>query len=493
MLSRMRSTRQVASAFLVLLSTFAFGQDAVDAARKWQSTHRAQILEEFQTLLAIPNIASDTPNIRRNADALLAMLQKRGVSTRLLENPKAPPVVFGEISAPGAKQTIVFYAHYDGQPVTPSEWEGNNPFKPYIKQVNGEDYIFARSASDDKGSIMAQLAALDALRAANIPFRSNIRFVWEGEEEAGSPHLEETLTANRDLVHGDVFLVCDGPVDQSRKQLIAFGARGDTHVEITVYGAKRGLHSGHYGNWAPNPAMTLVQLLAGMKDNEGRVLIPHFYEGVTPLGGLEKKAIADAPRNEQQLKEELWLGRVEGANKPLLELLNLPTLNINGISAGQTGERSNNVIPPAATVNLDLRLVVGLHWREQQDRVIDYVRSQGFFVTEREPTREELLGHPRVAFVRRDLASYDAVRTPMDLPIAQKVVNAVASARGEVVKWPTMGGSVPLGAMERAANTRTINIPIANHDNNQHSSNENLRLQNLWDGIETVAALLTME
>jgi acetylornithine deacetylase/succinyl-diaminopimelate desuccinylase-like protein len=257
-----------------------------EAARQWQTAHRAQILQEFQDLLAVPNIASDTPNIRRNADALLAMLTKRGVDARLLKHPVAPPVVYGEIRTPGATQTIVLYSHYDGQPVTPSEWEGGDPFKPYLKKINGEDYIVGRSASDDKGSIIAQLTALDALQAAKIPLRSNIRFVWEGEEEAGSPHLEEILTANRDAVHGDVFLVCDGPVDQSRKQLIAFGARGDTHVEVTVYGPKRGLHSGHYGNWAPNPAMMLAQLLAAMKDKEGQVLIPHFYDGITPLGDL---------------------------------------------------------------------------------------------------------------------------------------------------------------------------------------------------------------
>jgi acetylornithine deacetylase/succinyl-diaminopimelate desuccinylase-like protein len=362
-----------------------------------------------------------------------------------------------------------------------------------MRKVNGEDRIYARSASDDKGSIIAQLAALDALKAARIPLKSNIRFVWEGEEEAGSPHLEQILTANRDLVHGDVFLVCDGPVDQSRKQSVAFGARGDTHIEITIYGPNRGLHSGHYGNWAPNPAMMLAQLLASMKDADGNVLIPLFYEGITPLGPLEKKAIAEAPNNDAMLMQELSLGHVDGGGKRLLELINLPTLNINGMSAANTGARANNVIPTHAVADIDLRLVVGLHWREQQDRVVDFIRSKGYFVTEAEPTREELLSHPKVAMVKRDLASYDAVRTPMDLPIAQLVIEAVESAHSPVIKMPTMGGSVPLGAMERAANTRTISVPIANHDNNQHSSNENLRLQNLWDGIETMAALLTIE
>lgn len=476
----------------LLLSTLVNAQAPPQAARTWHTAHQKEILEEFVSLLSIPNVASDTPNIRRNADVLVSMLKKRGVAARLLTIPDAPPIVYGAIDTPGATKTIVFYAHYDGQPVTPSEWEGGAPFTPVRRKVNGEDFIYARSASDDKGSIIAQLTALDALQAAKIALKSNIRFVWEGEEEAGSPHLEQILTANRDLVHGDVFLVCDGPVDQSRKQSIAFGARGDTHVEITVFGPNRGLHSGHYGNWAPNPAMMLAQLLASMKDAEGHVLIPHFYDGITPLGPLEKQAIAEAPNNDAALMKELSLGHVDGGGKRLLELINLPTLNINGMSAANTGARANNVIPTHAVADIDLRLVVGLNWREQQDRVIDFVRSQGYLVVEREPTKEELLSHPKVAMIKRDLASYDAVRTPMDLPIAQTVIKAVESAHSPVIKLPTMGGSVPLGAMERAANTRTISVPIANHDNNQHSSNENLRLQNLWDGIETMAALLAM-
>jgi acetylornithine deacetylase/succinyl-diaminopimelate desuccinylase-like protein len=475
------------------LTVTSFAQTPPQAARQWHTAHQKEILNEFTTLLAIPNVASDTLNIQRNADALVAMLKKRGATTQLLTIPEAPPVVFGEIKTPNAKHTIVFYAHYDGQPVTPSEWEGGAPFTPVVRKVDGEEYIFARSASDDKGSIIAQLAALDALQAAKIPLRSNIRFVWEGEEEAGSPHLENILTPHRDLVHGDVWLVCDGPVDPSRRQLVNFGARGDTHVEITVYGPRRGLHSGHYGNWAPNPAMMLAKLLAGMKDDDGRVLIPHFYDGVVPLSALEKQAIADAPVNDAMLKEELWLGRVDGGGTKLLESINQPSLNINGISAANTGARANNIVPAKAVADIDLRLVAGLHWREQQDRVIGYIRSQGYFVTETEPTREQLLAHPKVAMVKRDEASYDAVRTPMDLPIAQQVIKAIETARGPVIKWPTSGGSVPLGAMERAANTRTISVPIANHDNNQHSFNENLRLQNLWDGIETMAALLAME
>src|ERR1700683_1191356 len=443
------------------------------AVHQYTTANQAKLTKEFGAFLSIPNVAADPANLERNADLLVEELKKRSVESRLLSITGAPPVVYGQITVPGAQHTIVFYAHYDGQPVTPSEWEGGSPFTPVIRDVDGEPRIYARSAGDDKAAIFAQLTAIDALRAANIPLHANIRFVWEGEEEAGSPHLEQILTANSALVHGDVFLICDGPVDQSGAQTVVFGARGDTHLAITVYGPHHGLHSGHYGNWAPNPALMLAQLLAGMKDENGRVLVPHFYDGIEPLSVIEKDALAHAPVNDGMLMNAFWLGHVDGGGTHLLELINQPSLNINGLSSGQTGARAAKVIPPTATADLDLRLVVGIDWRAQQQRVVDHIRSRGYFIVDREPSQQILLEHPQVAMVVRDEAGYNAVRTPMDLPLAREVIEAVKRARKDVVLLPTMGGSVPLEAMERAAQTRTITVPIANYDDNQHAANEN--------------------
>ena len=476
------------------------------AGLAFTAAHRDDLIQHFSAFLAIPNVAATPDGLRRNADYLIDQLRGRNIDAQLLTFPgdptRSPAVVYGRIDTPGATHTIVFYAHYDGQPVTASDWDIATPFTPTLRTVNGEQRLFARSAGDDKAAIFAQLTALDAIRAAHLPLHANIRFVWEGEEEAGSPHLETILAANSDRVHGDIFLICDGPVDQSGRQTVVFGARGDTHLAITVYGPHHGLHSGHYGNWAPNPAMMLAQLLAGMKDDSGHVLIPHFYDGIAPLGPAEQAALARAPVNDGMLKQAFWLGRTDNAPRPLLTLLNEPSLNINGFSSGATGAHAANVIPPTATADLDLRLVVGEDWHEQQQRVVDYVQSRGYFVVDQEPTQEILTTHPRVAMIVRDPASYNAVRTPMDLPIAKEVIAAVQSAvdarpegspRGDVVLWPTMGGSVPLGAIERAARTRTITVPIANYDDNQHAANENLRLLNLWDGVQTMAALLAME
>jgi acetylornithine deacetylase/succinyl-diaminopimelate desuccinylase-like protein len=488
-----RPLKLAALAAILLASALLSAQTPADAARQWRVAHEQQILQEFTNLLSIPNVARDTGNIRRNAETLVGMLQRRHVAAKLLLAPDANPVVYGEIKTPGAKHTIVFYAHYDGQPVTPEEWETKAPFTPVTKIVNGEPRIYGRSASDDKAAILAQLTALDALQAAHIPLKANVRFVWEGEEEAGSTNLGAVLEKYRDELGGDVWLICDGPVDQSGRQSVVFGARGVTHLAVTLYGPNRELHSGHYGNWAPNPAMMLAQLLAGMKDANGHVLVPHFYDGVALLSPLEKQAIAEAPRNEDKLRQEFGLGHTDRDGRPLLALLNEPSLNIDGISSARTGAKANNVIPSTATVDIDLRLVKGLDWKTQQQRVVDYITSQGYFVTDAPPDKAMLLAHPKVAYVKADTVGYNAVRTPMDLPIAQEVIAAVERARGPLVKLPTMGGSVPLEVIEQTLGTHTIMVPIANYDNNQHSANENIRLQNLWDGIETMAVLETME
>ncbi|HLX83359.1 MAG TPA: M20/M25/M40 family metallo-hydrolase [Terriglobales bacterium] len=489
----LRPFREIGLLAALFSSLVVLAQTPKDAADTWRTAHEAQILQEFTGLLFIPNVANDAENIRRNADTLVQLLQRRNVNAKLLLAPGANPVAYGEVKTAGAKHTIVFYAHYDGQPVTLDEWEGKAPFTPVTRIVNGEPRIYARSASDDKAAIMAQLTALDALQAAHIPLKANLRFVWEGEEEAGSTHLRDVLEKYKDELGGDVWLICDGPVDQSGRQSVVFGARGVTHLEITVFGPNRELHSGHYGNWAPNPAMMLAQLLAGMKDATGHVLIPHFYDGVTPLSTLEKQAIADAPRNEERLRHEFALGHTDGGGQPLLAMLNEPSLNIDGISSARTGSKSNNVIPSTATADIDLRLVKGHDWKMQQRRVVDYIAAQGYFVTDKAPDTAVLTEHPKVAFVKLDAVGYNAVRTPMDLPIAQEVIAAVEGARGPVVKLPTMGGSVPLEMIEQTLGVPTITVPIANYDNNQHSANENIRLQNLWDGVETMAALETME
>ena len=260
-------------------------------AKAWHQAHQKEILAEYFDLLRLPNVAADSVNIRRNAEFIAAMYHKRGVTAELLEIPGAPPVVFGEIRTPGATQTIIFYAHYDGQPVDPKQWTVTPPWTPVIK----DGRIYARASADDKAPIQMIASALDALKAAGIPPRSNLKFFFEGEEEAGSPHVAAFLNKFKSKLDGDVWLFCDGPQHQSRQDQIVFGTRGVVGMNITFYGLKKESHGGHYGNWAPNPAQVLVNLMASMRDDEGRVLIADFHKGVTPLTGSETAAIARMP------------------------------------------------------------------------------------------------------------------------------------------------------------------------------------------------------
>lgn len=494
---------------LALLSLPAYAQNpAAQAARQWRETHERAILSEFIDLLSQPNLARDSAAIRKNAAAVSALLERRGVKTRLLEVPGAPPAVFGEIDTPGATRTVIFYAHYDGQPLDPKEW-ATPPWQPVLRdrplekdgrviplpesgRIDPEWRLYARSASDDKAPIIAIAAALDALKASHIPLRQNIKFVFEGEEEAGSPHLAQIIAANKELLKSDVWLICDGPVHQSRRQQIVFGARGIVEVDVTVYGPNHELHSGHYGNWAPNPAFMLARLLATMRDDDGRATVAHFYDGIEPLSDNEKRAIADAPDVDNDLRRELWLGRTEGGGRKLVELLNYPSLNVRGMSSARTGAGASNVIPANATATIDMRLVKGITPEMAAQRLTGHIRSQGYFIVENEPDAQTRMAHPKVARVVVEPGGYNASRTSMDLPISQLVLKTADSARGPIVKLPTMGGSVPLFMIEDILHAPTITVPIANHDNNQHSFNENIRIQNLWDGIDLMGALLAM-
>ena len=214
---------------------------------------------------------------------------------------------------------------------------------------------------------------------------------------------------------------------------------------------------------------------------------------VEPLGEAERRAIAEAPQYDAELRSQLGLARTEGAGKSLLELINLPGLNINGMSSGDVGSLARNVIPTTATAVLDLRLVKGNDYRRQVERLREHIRKQGFYVIDRDPTERERREHALIARVNHRAGGYNAERTRMDLPISLAVIDEVQSTSTDsIVRLPTSGGSLPLSIITEHLNTVTITVPIANYDNNQHAENENIRLQNLWDGIETFAALMSM-
>ena len=475
----------------VMLALSAFPAAADPAA--WIDAHREAILAEYLPLLAIPNDASNIEDIRRNADHIVAMMERRGLSPRLLESAdrSVPPLVYGEWRVPGAERTYILYAHYDGQPVTPEGWTVTAPFEPRLVGEGDEALLYARSASDDKAGVMAILAAVDSLRAEGRTPSFNLKIVFEGEEEAGSPHLADLLKLHRDTLRSDGWIIVDGPAHQSGPPQLALGVRGDINLDLTVHGPLRPLHSGHYGNWAPNPAMMLAELLASMKDETGRVTIAGFYDDVVPLTAAERAAIAAIPAPDDQLKRELGLNWTEGGGASLTELIQQPSLNINGIRSADVGRNARNVIPTIASATLDLRLVLGNSPQRQVERVIDHVRAQGFTVLDREPTAEERRTHPKIATIVAG-HGYPAERTRLDHPLALSLARALGDEDHRII-LPTLGGSLPLYLIREELGAPTLVLGLWNHDNNQHAEDENVRLRNLVGGISAIARVMTME
>jgi acetylornithine deacetylase/succinyl-diaminopimelate desuccinylase-like protein len=498
------------SASLLLLAALAPAQsdrspEAVrNLVREYRRTNEARIVRDYAKLLSLPNVASDTANIRANASYIMDQLEQRGFSALALNVPGAPPAVYGELSVPGARHTLLWYAHYDGQPVDKAQW-ASDPWQPALRDapdgkpilldslkppLDPEWRIYARSASDDKAPIQALLTAIDALQAAKVPLSVNLKVFFEGEEEAGSPHLEELFRRNLDVLKGDLWLLSDGPVHQSRRMQLFFGARGVTDLELTVYGPARVLHDGHYGNWAPNPAAVLVDLLARMRDPSSHILIPGFYDDVRPLTPAERQAIAQSPGVDAQLKQELGLAWTESPGAPLPLAITQPSLNIRGLEAGHVEDKAQNAISPVAKASIDFRLVPNETPERVHELVEKFIAGQGFYIVRQAPDLETRRRHAKVIKVSWG-AGYKAARIALDDPAVLPVVRSIEQTLGaRVIQMPLLGGSVPMYLFTDLLKTPVVGLPIANHDNSQHGPNENLRLQNLWDGIEVFAGIL---
>lgn len=465
-------------------------------------------LAELAELLAIPNVASDTPNIRRNAERLAAMMRQRGLDVRLVETEGAPPVVYGELMTPGARRTLLVYAHYDGQPVEPERW-ASDPWTPALRPGRLEDgapivpsdrlpagpegdewRLYARGASDDKGTIAAFLAALDRLKAEGLPLSVNVKTLFEGEEEAGSPHLETILAAHKDLFRADGMVLCDGPVHQTRRPQVVFGARGVMGLEMTVYGPNHALHSGHYGNWAPNPAAQLAGLLASMRDADGTIRVAGYYDDVRPLDASDREALAGIPRVEEDLLREFDLAWSEGRGERLEELVMRPALNVRGIQSGAVADKAANAVPPEARASIDFRLVADQRPERVRELVEAHIRGLGWTIVHEPPDAEAKRRTPRLVLLEWE-GGYPAYRAALDAPFSRALVRALGPATdGTLVVMPALGGSIPMELFDRVLGLPIALLPIANHDNNQHGPNENLRVRNLRDGVAMHAALL---
>ena len=456
------------------------------------ASNQKQIVGELLELLAIPNVAADRPNIRRNAAHLQGLLARHGLSAEILET-DGNPLVYGVRNVSGATRTILFYCHYDGQPVDSAKWNQPDPFKPIVRGEGTDARIYARSASDDKSPIIALLTAIDALTAAGAAPTSNIRVILDGEEEASSPSLVPAIARYKDKLRADVMVILDGPSHSSGRPTIVYGARGIVTADLTVFGPKSGVHSGNYGNWMPNPAQRLAALLASMKDDEGRVLVAGYYDGVAPLTAEERAMLDAVPDDSARMLQTFGVAAPQPAYPRLQDAIQHPTLNVRGLASAFVGAGARTIVPDRATAALDLRLVKETPAADLVAKVRAHIVKQGYHLVDQDPDAAARAKYPKLARLAVTGPAMHAFRTPASDPHARAMVASMTRVFGQPpVQLRMLGGSVPIAGFIDALGFPALLVPIVNFDNNQHEENENLRLGAFFDGIVTIAAVLRM-
>jgi acetylornithine deacetylase/succinyl-diaminopimelate desuccinylase-like protein len=468
---------------------------------------------EYLELLGLPNIPAEPRDIQRNAAFLEQSFQKRNFRTHRLDNAAGRPMILAELhGARAGAATILFYAHFDGQPVVKEEWAQPDPFQPVVKRRNEQGAwqevpreslfakpldpelrVFARSASDDKAPIVMLLTALDVLQAQRKTPAINVKVLLDSEEEIGSPSLAATVQANAELFKADALIVLDGPLHGSGKPTLVFGNRGITQATLTVFGPRAPLHSGHFGNYAPNPAQRLASLLASMKHDDGRVLVDGYYEGVQ-LTDADRQVLKATGDDEAALLKRAGIARAERVGANYQEALQYPSLNVRGLASASVGAKAANIVPSEAIAEIDIRTTPETDGRRLFERVKRHIEKQGYRLVDAPPTEEQRASHGKLAMFK--LSSVQAAqRVPMDAPVGRWAMTALKSATAPVpgadpVRIRMMGGTVPTDVLVDALKLPFLLVPTVNADNNQHTYDENMRMGNFVTGTETVYSLL---
>lgn len=461
-------------------------------------THTRTFVEGLLPLLTQPSVSLDRVNVGQCATLLRDLLEQEGVHAEIMET-QGNPVVYGEIEGERNDITVVLYNHYDVKPVEPIAAWHSQPFTPTFRHGRVEDnaalvsdwrtlsdkelltcLVYARGSGDDKGPLYSNLMALRTMRAVAGKPPCRLKFLYDGEEEIGSPHLPAFLRRHRDRFQGNVMIIADGPMHPSGRPTVSLGVRGVMMLEVRLQTANQILHSGHYGNAAPNAGWQLIQLLASMRDADGHCLIPEFYANAKPPTPEEAQLLANLSFDDEAMRNLLGIENWEGPDSLSFyeKTLFRPTFNVNGLQAGNVGASRSTIIPHQATASIDVRLVAGMNMDTICRRIIEHVQD-------RCPGAQVELIH-----------GYEAYKVAVTHPEVQKVVGAVQDlcrSMGEdeaPVILPTMGGSLPLSDLAQALDMPLISLPLANHDDNQHAPNENIRLRHFIQGIHTMMMTL---
>ena len=473
---------------------------------KTAEKHAVASFREFYELLSLPNDAHVQADIEKNVKWCEAAFAKRGFSTQRL-NTETVPLLLAERKVNNPVKTVLIYLQIDGQPVNPSQWNQESPWKPTLKEkdnagnwntiayeklfegINRDWRIFARSTSDAKGPAMAFLASLDALKELKAEPNFNMKVIMDFEEELGSPHLPNAVVQYKNELAADMLIIFDGPRHVSNQPTLSFGARGICEITLTTFGPRVPAHSGNYGNYTPNPALRLAQLLASMKDEDGRVTLPGFYDGVV-LTEEEKQILQQVPDDENEIKKFLGIAQPDNIGNNFQESLQYPTLNIRGMDALFIGKEARTLIPATATAEIDIRLVPSSNPQKLIDLVRQHVESKGYYIVAKEPTEEERMKYPKIAAMESRI-SYLAFQTPFNSDCGFWLGKAMTNAFGKApIKVRTAGGSIPISPFVVTLGIPAVAVPTVNADNNQHAENENIRIGNYVDAVKTFLAIL---
>ncbi len=462
--------------------------------------------QNYYDLLSIPNDANNAADIIKNVEWCEKEFQARSFTTTRLET-STVPLLLAERKVNKPQKTILIYLQIDGQPVDFSKWDQKSPWIPTLKEkdANGEwktidwakikekynpDWrIFARSTSDAKGPAAMFLAALDAAKELNIEPSYNIKVIMDFEEEMGSPRLPGAVKEYSKELAADYLIIYDGPLHISGEPTLVFGARGIATLTLTVYGPRVPQHSGHYGNYAPNPAIRLAQLIASMKDDEGRVTIKGFYDGIK-INKATRQILSSVPDDEKYIQKKIGIARPEAVGKNYQEAIQYPSLNVRGMNSAWVGSKSRTIIPATATAEIDVRLVKESDPERLMSLIKNHIQKQGYFVVDKEPTEEERMKYPKIVFFR-SVINYQSFRTTIDSDVGNWLSRALTKAYGkDPIKIRIGGGSIPISPFVVTLNVPAVIVPTVNMDNNQHSPNENLRVGNYVNGIKTMISIL---
>lgn len=463
---------------------------------------------QLKELLSIPNDAHFPEDIEKNVQWCEAHFSKRGFKTTRLDT-ETVPLLLAEKKAPTPNaKTVLIYLQVDGQPVDSSHWFQDNPYEATLKKAGAEggweiiDWnklteetidpewrIFARSTSDSKGAVNMFLTANDMMKDRKEQPNFHMKVIMDFEEEIGSPRLPGAVTKYKEQLAADMLIIFDGPRHITNQPSLTFGARGISTITLKVFGPIFPQHSGHYGNWAPNPAMRMSQLLASMKDDDGRVTIPGFYDGIS-ISDEVKEVLKSVPDDEQYINLKLGIAEGDKVAPTYQESLQYPSLNVRGFSSGWVGEERRTIVPATATAEIDMRLVLESDPDQLINLVKKHIENKGYYVIDRKPTSHERAMHSRICQFNAE-TSYLAFRTDFDSEVGLWLDRALVKAFGtSPIKQRTSGGSIPISPFVNQLGIPAVTVPTVNRDNNQHSPNENIRLGNYVDGIKTIFAIL---